>query len=310
MKDNVQVLLSVYRPNLMYLKKQLESLDNQTYENTEVLIFDDCVEEHCNPDIFQQNLKKKRYRMLSYKERNLGYTKAFEYLLQESDADYIAFCDQDDIWDKRKLEKCIMVLKKEHSLLTVTDRKLIDGHGVIYCNSVRHTSHKQHECWKSGDDIGVCNFFTTCAPGMCIVMQGAFARSTVPFSLFTGHDKWVIACANACGKLSYIDEALVYYRRHKKNVTGILNGIYSKKDYEEHRVLPHLQLIREFMERYPLYMGSEEALKFALARKNHDLKKIFKYRYMSPDIAMFEIILAMMPEFLFVIMIRILKKFV
>ena len=40
--EKVSVLLSVYRPNQKYLEEQLASLDNQTYENMEILIFDDC----------------------------------------------------------------------------------------------------------------------------------------------------------------------------------------------------------------------------------------------------------------------------
>ena len=36
--EKVSVLLSVYRPNQKYLEEQLASLDNQTYENMEILI--------------------------------------------------------------------------------------------------------------------------------------------------------------------------------------------------------------------------------------------------------------------------------
>lgn len=39
----VDVLMSVYNPDMNYLKEQLISLNNQTYENMEILIFDDCI---------------------------------------------------------------------------------------------------------------------------------------------------------------------------------------------------------------------------------------------------------------------------
>lgn len=311
MKKNngkVDVLLSIYNPNIKYLEKQLQSLDNQTYENMEILIFDDCVKQRFDLSCLNRFIKKKKYRVLPYLEENVGYVKAFEYLVKESTGEYIAFCDQDDEWDPRKIEKCVLKLEQAGTLLVATDRKIIDGEGKVVCESVRHSSNKKYETWNSFEDIGVYNFFTACAPGMSIVMDGPFARSTVPFSEYTGHDKWVIECANACGKLSYLDEPLVSYRRHGKNVSGVLEGIKSKKDYENERIIPHLELIREFQKRYPSYQGTETALKFAEARRNHNIIRLFKYRYLAPDIAKFEIVMAFLPDRLMQIIIRMLQK--
>ena len=108
----VNILLSVYNPNVTYLVEQLKSIDKQ------------------------------KYRILPYKKKNIGYVKAFEYLVEQADGNYIAFCDQDDIWDKTKIEKCIQCMEKEHTILVVTDRKIIDAEGEATCNSVRHTSKK------------------------------------------------------------------------------------------------------------------------------------------------------------------------
>lgn len=306
--EKVSVLLSVYRPNLKYLEEQLDSLDDQTYENMEILIFDDCVEERCGREIFQRCLKKKPFRILPYKKKNLGYTKAFEYLAENSDGDYIAFCDQDDVWHREKIEKCVDRLKKDGTLLVATDRSLIDEKGDLICDSVRHTSRSATERWNTYEDIGKQNLFMCYAPGMSLVARGDFIRSTIPFSVHTGHDKWVISCACAEGKVSYLDQPLASYRRHGKNVSGVLAGIHSKKDYQENRVLPNLSLVREFSERYPKYKGNQEALAFARARAEHSVPHLIKYRYLSPDIAKFEILLAFMPDFVMKICIKILQR--
>lgn len=39
----VDILLAVYNPNEEYLIKQLISLNNQTYPNLKLYIFDDCI---------------------------------------------------------------------------------------------------------------------------------------------------------------------------------------------------------------------------------------------------------------------------
>lgn len=308
MREKVDILLSVYNPNLEYLIKQLESLDNQTYEDIEILIFDDCIEKRCDSSIFAQHITNKPYRVLPYKTENLGYTKAFEYLVSQSDGQYIAFCDQDDIWDKYKIEKCVACLKKEKTLLVATDRKVIDASDNVLIESVRHTSKRAYNTWHSFEDVGKYNFFNTYTIGMGMVIDGAFARTTLPFSIHTGHDKWVTACACACGKISYLDEPLVSYRRHGKNVSGMMCGISTKKDYEEERVIPHLNLIKEFQERFPNYQGTQEALEFAYARKNRNIMRMIKYYYLAPDIAKFEIVLAMVPEFVAKVIIKILQR--
>ena len=41
----VTILLSVYRPNPAYFRQQLASLNEQTYEDLELLIRNDCPEE-------------------------------------------------------------------------------------------------------------------------------------------------------------------------------------------------------------------------------------------------------------------------
>lgn len=93
-----------------------------------------------------------------------------------------------------------------------------------------------------------------------------------------------------------LDEPLAQYCRYGKNVSGVLVGIKSKQDYENQRIIPHLKLIEEFDRRYPGYPGTKEALKFACARKNHNPLGLFKYRYLAPDIAKFEIVISMLPD--------------
>lgn len=308
MREKVEVLLSVYNPILEYLEEQLKSLDNQTYDNIEIVVFDDCPDRRCDLSIFEKILKNKKYRVLPYKEKNLGYSKAFEYLVSESRGEYIAFCDQDDIWANDKIEKCVACLKQNESVLVATDRKIIDEKGIVRCESVRHSMSKKYECWRSGDDIGVRNFFVTCAPGMCLVVKGEFVRSTVPFSNLTGHDKWIIACACAYGKLSFLDEPLSYYRRYGKNVTGIMTGINTKKDYMQKRVEPHLKLIKEFSKRYPGYAGNKRAYEFARARLNRDVCGMLKYCTLVPEIVMFDVLVMALPECCVKMIIKILKR--
>ena len=237
MKDRVDILLSVYDPNIDYLIKQLKSLNNQTYDNLKLYVFDDCVDKRCNIEIFERYITNFEYEVLPYESKNLGYIKAFEKLIKYSTGKYIAFCDQDDIWMSNKIEKCIEVLRRDKSLAVASERQIIDENDNIIWKKVRDHSHKNYDSWHSFDDIAKYNLFITFAVGMSIVACGDFARSTLPISSYTAHDKWILSCAATEGTVSFIEEPLVQYRRHGKNVSGILKGINTKEDYIKKNIL-------------------------------------------------------------------------
>lgn len=130
----------------------------------------------------------------------------------------------------------------------------------------------------------------------------------MPFSEYTGHDKWLIACACACGRVSFLDEPLSYYRRYGQNVTGVLAGIKSKKDYDEQRIMPHFELIKEFDKRYPGYEGISRALEFANARLSHNPIALLKNYSIAPNLVKFEVVMAVLPEYIVKILIRFLQK--
>lgn len=307
--EKVSILLSIYKPNLTYLALQLNSLNNQDYENLEVIINDDCPESPCPIYIFEQYLTKVPYKILKQNKSNLNYIKSFEKLVKNSDGKYIAFCDQDDIWFSNKISKSVSTLKKENALLVASDKQIIDEDGNVIIDSVRKKSNKPYDNWKTGDDIAKYNLIITYSVGMALVLDGDFARSAIPFSNYTGHDKWLISCAATEGKVAYIEEPLVQYRRHGRNVSGVLIGINTKEDYLKQRVLPDINAIYDFLRKYPFFKDKNDVLGFAEARKNHNLIKLFKYRYLAPDIAKFDICLCFVPNFAFKFLIYLARKF-
>lgn len=306
--EKVDILLSVYKPNKDYLIKQLESLNNQDYENIEVIINDDCPECPCDSEIFKKYLTKVSYRILPQESHNLNYAKSFEKLVKVSTGDFIAFCDQDDIWFPNKISKSVEILKKENALIVASDKQIIDKDGRVVIEKYRDVNHGMSESWHTGDDIAKYNLIITYAIGMVMVGKGDFVRSTLPFSNYTGHDKWVLSCAAAEGKVAFIEDPLVQYRRHGENVSGVLIGIDSKEDYIKKRVDINLNLIHDFINKYPNFKDKEEVLKFANARKNHNIFDLYKYRSLAPNIAKFDIMLSLIPNVLFKTMIKIARK--
>ena len=108
----ISILISTYNGE-NYIIEQLESLLNQTLLADEVIIFDDCstdsTVELIKEFIDKHHLDKQWY--LKVNSRNIGYKANFRQGIQEVNGEYIFFCDQDDIWEPKKIERGVNTLK-------------------------------------------------------------------------------------------------------------------------------------------------------------------------------------------------------
>lgn len=307
--DLVSVLVSMYRPNPVFLEKQLQSLEEQDYNNLEVLIRDDDPTSDFDTETLERIFKKKKYTYVKGKE-NLGYAKSFEQLTEMAQGVYLAYCDQDDIWRKDKISRCVKALEEEGSVLVSSDRAIIDGKDRIIERSYRENHHDLCDRWRTGDTITSYAVFTTFAIGMNIVVRSDIAKRLLPFPNETAHDKWVTAGASLFGKVVFIEDSLVFYRRHGGNVSGSLRDISSKEAYYRQRVDYSYGLAMEFVKRFP-ELSEEERKKivdFATARKDRNIFRMYAMREMAPKIIKFEILLRFVPGWVFRMGLRLLKK--
>ncbi len=96
----VSVIMSTYN-SINTLDTAIESIMNQTYQNLELLIMDDCSEDGSYEKI---NYYKDRFTNIKIfrNKKNLGLTKSLNFLIQNSSGHFIARQDADDIsFDKR-----------------------------------------------------------------------------------------------------------------------------------------------------------------------------------------------------------------
>lgn len=301
------ILLFVYNPNRDFLIKQLKSIDNQTYKNIEVIIHDDCPSNHVDEKLLKKYLKKTKYRLLPYMKKNIGYEKAFERLCKSvNHKGFISFCDQDDIWDKKKIEVMINELESQNMYLAVCDRKLMDENDVVYCESVTHTSHRKADNWIDASNIAKYTPFQTYAIGMAVVADLQFVKRCLPF--VGAHDKWISCCAAIENKMIKVDKPLVKYRRHKNNVSGVFNGINCKQDYINQRIISHDIIVKKLSEKYGEYKGSKEVKELSLARINKNIFKMFRFRELNEKNTIIEILIMIMPDIIFKNLIKIIKK--
>ena len=131
MEDLVDVLIATYNTEKKYLEKQIQSILKQTYKNLQIYISDDCSTKPEVQEILKNFAKKDKRIKLFLQPQNIGYNKNFEFLLNQSTANYIAFSDHDDIWYLDKIEKSLKKLKKENVDMVYCNCRQINENGIV-----------------------------------------------------------------------------------------------------------------------------------------------------------------------------------
>lgn len=125
MKRKISILLSMHNASI-FISETINSIINQTYQNWELLIVDDCSSDD-SVEIVNQ-LSRNEPRIMLYKmDRNVGKGIALNVLIPKITGDYIAFIDADDIWIKNKLEKQIKFMELNKCKFSFTAYTLFDS---------------------------------------------------------------------------------------------------------------------------------------------------------------------------------------
>lgn len=309
MSTQVSVILSAYKPDRTHFAEQLESIAQQSYENLSVIVRDD---DPSGEDLSEFCREHCPGRELIYLrgEKNLGYVGSFEELIRYAAprGGVIALCDQDDRWLPNRVERCLAPLE-EGALLCACDRSIIDGAGVELIPSWRAAHPKERASqWQTGDRFIAESVFTSFAPGMAVMLKADLACSLLPVSQGAAHDMWLMCGANILGECAFINEPLVQYRRHGKNVSGVLHGVSCKQDWYETRVEVALRFATEMKRRFPACEELDAALALARARSNRNVGQMLRYRHLAPELIAFELALALTPAPLFKLALKLYQR--
>lgn len=109
-KPKVAVIIPNYN-KAQYLSKCIDSVLNQTYDNIEIIIVDDCSTDKSNQII--KSIVKKNPDIKYYKlPENRGVSFARNYGAAKTNADYLVFLDSDDVYlNENKIKNEVGIIK-------------------------------------------------------------------------------------------------------------------------------------------------------------------------------------------------------
>ena len=117
------IVIPVYNVE-KYLKRTLDSVFNQTYQDFEVIVVNDgCTD---------QSMKiAKKYKVKIIDNQRVGVSEARNIGAKQASGEYLLFLDSDDYWDKELLEKINKSLDNKPDLVRFQVRTVTDKNEII-----------------------------------------------------------------------------------------------------------------------------------------------------------------------------------
>lgn len=202
----ISIVLPVYNGE-KYLEKALRSIVQQTYENFELIIVDDCSTDH-TPDIIRRYVDKdKRIRCIR-NVINLKLPKALNAGFAKANGVYLTWTSDDNCYKPNALEVMVKYLEGHNNIdmvyanyteidfagKIIRKRYLEEPGGIVYKNVVGACFLYRHEIAKCVGEYDA-NLF-----------------------LAEDYDYWIRI--SKVGMIAHIADNLYYYRIHRSSLTS------------------------------------------------------------------------------------------
>ena len=220
-KPLVSIALATYNGG-EFLAAQLDSLLEQTYKNIEIVISDDGSTDG-TLHIIESYLERFPFISLHHNKGAHGIKKNFENAIRSCRGEYIALCDQDDIWLPQKIGNLVNAISSY--ALIYHNSLFIDPAG----NSMGKTIADKRPGYTGSDPKAF--LLLNGVSGHACMFRNKLVSSALPFPEARYHDWWLAFIAAQNGGVKYLDEVLVHYRQHEKSKTDIL----ARKEETVHR---------------------------------------------------------------------------
>lgn len=241
----VAILMTTYNGE-KYLEEQLKSLVSQENVNINILVRDDGSNDS-TIDIL--NKWQDEGKLTWYTGERLNVANGFFDLVEKSmDADYYAFSDQDDVWDKDKLYIGIKALKLGNNnvpQLYCSGSRLVDKNRKFISNHSLDKSRTQKARLFFPGVAGNTMIFNNVLKNMI--------KAYRPVNMKL-HDTWIFKLCTSLGGQIIIDpNGHLDYRQHGDNVLGMDDTSLIKKINKFLYIIHESKSYIELMELYDVY---------------------------------------------------------
>lgn len=218
------------------IKTTIESILNQSFQNFELIIVDDCSKDNTIELIQEYKASDKRVSLYKNKE-NLGAGFSRNYGILKAKYNYIAFCDSDDEWDRRKLEFQLDLIEK--------------GYQFVTCGYDRYLNNQFIGKVTCSPNLTLEKYLKTTCIGLSTVILHKSILDDYKFTMDrTRQDTilWIKILKSGI-KVATIDESLVRYNVRKNSISSnkFKAALKVFKVYSEYTGFKFFKIIQYFI---------------------------------------------------------------
>lgn len=214
----IAICMATYEPDATLLRRQIDSIREQTHRNWVCLISDDASGVEALRAIEQATAGDPRF-VVSAAAENRGFYANFERALSmvPPEAELVALADQDDYWYPDKLEALAAAIGPD-SKLAYSDMRIVEESGRTISDT--YWSFRRNNYADYGSLV-LANTVT----GAASMFRRELLDDALPFPprhAAAFHDHWIAQVAMTLGQISYVDRPLYDYVQHGDASLGYL----------------------------------------------------------------------------------------
>ena len=213
-----------------YLRKQLDSILEQTVAVDEIVVCDDLSTDATLSILNQYKETFPNIFKIHANEKNLRSVKNFEKAISLCENEIVFLCDQDDMWVPEKVEVILNQFKISPELQVIATNAFIinDDEDMLNVSTIYDIPSKTTKEMKK-----ILFFHQNFCTGATMAVRKEFADDLMPFppeNLYH-HDEWIALKASLKNQLLFLNDRLIKYRIHQNQLVG--GVIFSEQDLQK-----------------------------------------------------------------------------
>jgi glycosyltransferase involved in cell wall biosynthesis len=203
-----------------YLREQLVSLQNQTMLPRQLIVSDDGSTD-ATPQILESFAKRATFEVVIVDGPQQGYAENFWSAAKLVDTKYLAWSDQDDVWSRQKISRCVQALEETGASFVSHSASVVDEELRPLGRSLPDYQRTRVLRPLQGDPYHVASGFASVFKKE-ILSEIDWGNRPLSHQHWraVGHDHAVGLTAFAFHSRVQLSESLAYYRRHSSNTQG------------------------------------------------------------------------------------------
>ena len=232
----ISIALATYNGE-KFIRQQMNSILAQSLPDFEVIICDDCSADSTIQILNEYASADPRIKILK-NEQNLGFKKNFEKILSFCQGEYIAFCDQDDIWEQDHLQTLLQEIGSNDCVCG--NALLIDSNGISLGQTMQEIIPIRI-IPQNTEEFFSHEVYGNIVQGAASMIRQSLVKEIIPIpDSVIYHDWWIALNASKNNGCKYVDHILLKYRQHESSITnkqkfGFVSAlsIFFKDTYEK-----------------------------------------------------------------------------